>query len=213
MEGVDLLRFVEWTILNKQPSFGQGIAEIHVDTISSESKSLGVGQTLVRTGDTITLFISSKSCGVHLTILEPSPFRLSHFPTRQPLKMNSVRVQILFCLALLSILSTANARLGAQKKQVSGKYRRRKLLQHRKLYYAPDDDAIPDQYLVVFKDGDSEEEINAMLNKWLGNALVGAKVVHQYYNAFRAVTISRISINVLRLMLSDSRVLFIEEVS
>ena len=117
---------------------------------------------------------------------------------------------LLLTFALATVVWTAQARIGGL--ESSGNRRRRKL-EHRKLQYAPDEFAIPDQYIVVFEDNDTEDQIDGLLRGWLRNALTGSRVKDQFRSALKAVVINRVSINVLRLILSSKRVKLVEEVS
>lgn len=88
--------------------------------------------------------------------------------------------------------------------------RRRKLL-HRKLEWAPDHVAIADQYIVVFSDETTKEDVDSMVNKWRAGG--GPRMTHRYDSALNAVVLKRVSHNLLRRILNEDRVAYIDEVS
>jgi hypothetical protein len=118
---------------------------------------------------------------------------------------------ILFSLALTTTEARVGGGSGADRR--GGKLKRRKLLQHRKLQWAADEYAIPDQYIIVFEDNDTEEEVKGLIKTWLTRALTGSKVLYRFQDALKAVVIKRLSVNILSLILSDTRIKYVEEVS
>lgn len=93
-----------------------------------------------------------------------------------------------------------------------GRRGRRKLFQHRKLQWAADEDAIPDQYIIVFSPRSNPDTDDKLIRTWLNNRLSGARVLDRFRMSLNAVVVKRISFPVLRLILQDSNVLYVEEV-
>lgn len=116
----------------------------------------------------------------------------------------------LFSFALLS--SITQARIGGSGSSSTTRAQTRRRLQHRKLESAPDEWVVPGQYIIVFEPNETEEEMDGLLKGWLRNAF-GARVQHRFHSALNGVVVRRLSINILRLILSDKRVLYVEEVS
>jgi len=85
----------------------------------------------------------------------------------------------------------------------------RRQLEHRKLFWAEtEEDAIPDEYIVAFDADTNEPEIRSLIQ----TKLRGTKILKEYHSALHAVAVKRISIPMMRLLLSDPRVVYIEEV-
>lgn len=90
---------------------------------------------------------------------------------------------------------------------------RRHLLQHRKLRWAEDDVAIPDQFIVVFTPETTKEQVNRIVKKWwLNNGFIGTRLLQRYESSINGISIKRVSINILRLLLQNDHVMYIEEV-
>jgi hypothetical protein len=123
--------------------------------------------------------------------------------------MKIIQTTLFFLFSLA--LTTTEARVGSGSDRGS-KPKRRKLLQHRKLQWAKDEYAIADQYIVVFEKKDTEDEDKKLIKTWLTKALTGSTVIYRYQTALKAVVIKRLSLNILTLILSDTHVLYVEEV-
>lgn len=130
-----------------------------------------------------------------------------------PLSNNMNRTFLLLLLVAFCSLAS-QAKIQEPKSQVHrhSAHSRRRKLQHRKLRWAPDDAAIADQYIVVFSSTLNKEEVDRVVNGWMATAMVGAKLLHTYDAVLNGIVIQRVSMNVLKLIMQDSRVLYVEEV-
>ena len=83
----------------------------------------------------------------------------------------------------------------------------RRRLQHRKLYWADDDVAIQEQFLIVFDDNDTAQEVQDFLADWR------AQVLEEYdSSALRGAVVKVSSTNSLINILDDKRVALVQEV-
>ena len=93
--------------------------------------------------------------------------------------------------------------------RVGGKAHRRRL-QHRKLFWAKDELAVEEQFVIVFEDNDTDEEVQDFISQWM--ARDETEVLGAYDSALKGAVIKIGSIKSLIEILDDSRVAFIQEV-
>ena len=89
---------------------------------------------------------------------------------------------------------------------------RQRRLQHRKLQWAPDEVAIPEQYIVVFKDNlfTADEDLD-FVSEWV-NAWHETSIIYEYGSVFRGVVLAGVPLFTLKNMVEDERVAFVEQV-
>ena len=109
-------------------------------------------------------------------------------------------------IVFIFCVTAVNARLGYD---ISSERR----LQHRKLQWAPDEVAIPEQYIVVFKDNlfTANEDLD-FVSEWV-NAWHETSVIYEYGSVFRGVVLTKVPLFTLKTMVEDERVAFVEQVS
>ena len=109
-------------------------------------------------------------------------------------------------LVVLCLAAAVEGRIG----ESSGLRR----LQHRKLQWAAEEVAIPDQYIVVFRDDMlSTTEAHIVAMDWMTSARSETKVLYEYGSAVSGVVFSRLPTNTLEQILDDPRVAYIQQVS
>ncbi|GAX22254.1 serine protease [Fistulifera solaris] len=90
--------------------------------------------------------------------------------------------------------------------------RRRELFQHRKMEWAPEDSAISDEYIIVFDETSTADEVDGLLKRWMRTLLSTAKIVNEYNGlTMKTVVIKRVSLPILKLVLNSSVVKYVEQ--
>ena len=113
---------------------------------------------------------------------------------------------LLLCVVLVQ-WGHVDARVGSPRR------RRRQLFQHRKMQWASEEEEhIEGQYIIVFNPETSDDAIDSLQRGWLNSSNTGAKIKFQFNDALKAIVVSRLSANILKVIIGDDRILWIEEV-
>jgi subtilisin family serine protease len=92
----------------------------------------------------------------------------------------------------------------------------RRRLEHRKLQWAPDEVAIPQQYLIVLNDftaAENDFDINDYVNDWLGGDFGETEVMLEYGTIYKGLVMKNVQLYTLQKIVQDERVAYVTEVS
>jgi hypothetical protein len=89
----------------------------------------------------------------------------------------------------------------------------RRLWVHRKLRYAEDDVAIFHQYLVVFEDFASSDNLLDYVREWMDGEFGESEVVLEYGTIFKGLVMTNVPQYNLQNIVEDDRVAYVTEVS
>lgn len=117
--------------------------------------------------------------------------------------MKSVLNLILLSLALVNASRTLRG---------GHEPRRRELFQHRKMEWAPEESAISDEYIIVFDETNSADDVDGLLKGWMKTLLSTAKIVNEYNGiTMKTVVVKRVSLPILKLILNSNMVKYVEQ--
>lgn len=90
--------------------------------------------------------------------------------------------------------------------------RRRELFQHRKMEWAPEQSAISDEYIIVFDETSTADDVDGLLARWMKTLLSTAKIVNEYNGiTMKTVVVKRVSLPILKLIVNSNIVKYVEQ--
>lgn len=117
--------------------------------------------------------------------------------------MKVLSTLVLTLLALGDAQNTLRGRNGS---------RRRELFQHRKMEWAPEESAISDEYLIVFDEESTTDDVKGLLKGWMKSFLSTAKIINEYNGVtMKTVVVKRVSLHVLKLIMNSDKVKYVEQ--